>query len=417
MRSALSVLWDDTVTGELRLNEHGDISFVYNPAWIADPTRPALSVFLPKRVEPFGRRECRPFFNGLLPEATARENAARALGISQGNDFALLKALGGDVAGALTFWPAEGTSPKHDRKTQALPLGDADLVKLLDTLQKRPLLAGQQGMRVALAGAQTKLPVVLVDGRIALPVPGQPTTHILKPPIRRFAATTENEAFAMQLAVDLGLRVAPVEARVTNGQPYLLVTRYDRATDADGQMRRLHQEDFCQALGILSERKYAAEGGPTFRMGFDLLRTTASNPAIEILRLLDAAIFNVIVGNADAHGKNFSLLYGEGGTTLAPLYDLMCTVAYPNLSAKSAMKMGGASTIKDLTPRSWQKFADETKLDAAFVRRRVKELTDVSKAQAASTAKAIARSGLDKAELSRFAKIVQDRADAVAAVI
>jgi serine/threonine-protein kinase HipA len=417
MKSALSVWWDDAIAGELRLNEHGDISFVYNADWVADSARPALSVSLPKRTEPFGRRECRPFFDGLLPEESALENVARALGISKGNDFALLKALGGDVAGALTLWPAEETPLKYDEKTQTKPLTDVALVKLLETLPKRPLLAGEEGLRLSLAGAQTKLPVVLVGERIALPVPGQPTTHILKPPIKRFAATTENESFAMQLAADLGLYVAPVEVRVTNGKPYLLVTRYDRTTDADGRVRRLHQEDFCQALGIPPERKYAAEGGPTFRTGFELLRTAASRPAIEVLRLLDAAIFNFIIGNADAHGKNFSLLYGNDGTTLAPLYDLLCTVAYPDLSAKSAMKIGGASTINDLTPRTWQKFAEETKLGAAFVRRRVKELTDASKNQAARTAKTIAKSGLDKAELSRFAKIVQDRAASIAALL
>jgi len=417
MKSALSVWWDDTVAGELRLNEHGDISFVYNAGWLADSARPALSVSLPKRAESFGRRECRPFFSGLLPEESVLENVARALGISKGNDFALLRALGGDVAGALTLWPAEGTPLKYDGKAETRPLSDAALVKLLDTLPKQPFLAGQDGLRLSLAGAQTKLPVVLVEGRIALPVPGQPTTHILKPPIKRFAATTENEAFAMRLAADLGLNVAPAEARVTKDRPYLLVTRYDRTAGADGQVRRLHQEDFCQALGILPERKYAAEGGPTFRTGFELLRSAATRPAIEVLRLLDAAIFNLIVGNADAHGKNFSLLYGKDGATLAPLYDLMCTVAYPELSAKSAMKIGGAATVKDLTPRTWQKFAEETKLGAAFVRRRVKELTDASKAKAAGTAKTIAKSVLDKGELSLFAKIVQDRADSIGASI
>lgn len=410
MKSGLSVWWDDAVVGELRLNEHGDISFIYNTDWSADAARPALSVSLPKRAEPFGRRECRPFFDGLLPEERALENVARALGISKGNDFALLKALGGDVAGALTLWPAERTPPQYDGKTQTRPLTDAALVKLLETLPMRPLLAGEDGLRLSLAGAQVKLPVVLVDGHIALPVPGQPTTHILKPPIKGFPATTENEAFAMQLAADLGLHVAPIEVRVTKGQPYLLVTRYDRVTEADGHVRRLHQEDFCQALGILPERKYAAEGGPTFRTGFELLRTATSSPAIAVLRLLDAAIFNFIIGNADAHGKNFSLLYGDDGTMLAPLYDLMCTVAYPDLSANAAMKIGGASTIKDLTPRTWQKFAEEATLGAVFVRRRVKELADAAKDQAVTTAEKVSKSGLNKAELSRFAGIVQNRA-------
>ena len=121
----------------------------------------------------------------------------------------------------------------------------------------RPLLAGRIGLRLSLAGAQSKLPVVLVGDRVALPAPGQPTTHILKPPIARFPATTENEALMMSLAAALGLPVAPATARITSGRPYLLVTRYDRRYDESGRAHRLHQEDFCQAMGIPPERRYA----------------------------------------------------------------------------------------------------------------------------------------------------------------
>jgi len=129
---------------------------------------------------------------------------------------------------------------------------------------------------------------VLVDGRIALPAPGQPTTHILKPPIARFSATTENEALVMTLAAALGLPVAPVEVRTTLGRPYLLITRYDRRFDDTGRAYRLHQEDFCQALGIPPEHKYAAEGGPTFRTSFELLRRATTRPAVATLVFLDA---------------------------------------------------------------------------------------------------------------------------------
>lgn len=125
---------------------------------------------------------------------------------------------------------------------------------------------------VSCDGLQTKLPVVLVDGCIALPAPGQPTTHILKPPMPHFSATKENETFAMRLAAAVGLSAAPVEPRKIADRPYLLVTRYDRSIDAKSVAHRLHQEDFCQALGIPPEHKYAVEGGPTFRTGFALLR-------------------------------------------------------------------------------------------------------------------------------------------------
>src|SRR3989338_3700832 len=167
-----------------------------------------------KRVEPFTRRECRPFFGGLLPEASQRDAAARALGVSPGNDFALLDRLGGDVAGALQLLPP-GTIPTvFTRDQQPIPLDEAELIQVLDKLPLRPLLAGEGELRLSLAGAQSKVPVVLVGGAVALPPPGQPTTHILKPSIARFPATTENEAFVMRLAAAIGLDVAPVEPRV-----------------------------------------------------------------------------------------------------------------------------------------------------------------------------------------------------------
>lgn len=410
MKSALSVWWNDKIAGTLRLDEHGDMTFVYAPDWIADESCVALSRSLPKQEEPFDRRRTRPFFAGLLPEETQRDAVARALGISRGNDFAFLKALGGDVAGALTLWPEGEAPPAYDGAVAREPLGDNALIALLDALPKRPLLAGEEGLRLSLAGSQSKLPVVLVDGDVALPAPGQPTTHILKPPMTRFSATTENEAFAMRLAASIGLSVAPVEVRRVKDRPYLLVERYDRILAA-GDVRRLHQEDFCQALGIPPEHKYAAEGGPTFKTGFQLLRDATARPALEVLKLLDAAIFNLIVGNADAHGKNYSLLYGTEGVTLAPLYDLMCTAAYPEVSPKLAMKIGNLSTIEDLKRPPWTDFARDTGLGAAFVRRRAGELAD-------AVAAAVSADAFEGADAARgFANIVKARAEAIHASV
>src|SRR5690606_14382925 len=141
-----------------------------------------------------------------------------------------------------TLWPEGETPPVYDGAVAREPLGDNALVDLLDALPTRPFLAGDEGLRLSLAGAQSKIPIVLVDGQVALPVPGQPTTHILKPPMTRFPATTENEAFAMRLAAALGLSVAGVEPRRVKDRPFLLVSRYDRVIDATGAAHRLHQE-------------------------------------------------------------------------------------------------------------------------------------------------------------------------------
>lgn len=373
MSNRLAVWWDGRVTGCLYLGPDGDTQFAYDAAWLADATAPALSFSLPKQAEPFNRRACQPFFGGILPEEGQRTAIARALGVSADNEFRLLEYLGGEVAGALTLLP-EGETPALPSAAAPKLLNDDDLVQLLDHLPLRPMLAGEDGLRLSLAGAQSKLPVLVIDGQIALPAPGQPTSHILKPPIARFAGTTENEYFCMLLARAVGLDVAPVEMRIVGGRPFLLITRYDRAMGPAGEVTRLHQEDFAQALGVPSHRKYASEGGPNFTDCFALLRRAATRPPRDILRLLDAAIFNLIIGNADAHAKNFSLLHKDGAIMLAPLYDLLSTALYPELSPKLAMKIGGKAVVEDIEARHWDRFAADAQLGAPFVRNRVAQL-------------------------------------------
>src|SRR5262249_2636041 len=210
-----------------RLNKNGDMTFQYGDEWLADTTQLPLSMSLPKQSKPFKLRECRPFFGGLLPEEGQLKAVAGKLGISETNDFKLLEALGGDVAGALSLWPEGEHPPVPDATAQSKPLDEKTVSELLDSLPKRPLLVGEDGLRLSLAGAQPKLPVVLVQGQIALPAPGQPTTHILKPAISRFDGIIENEAMMMRLAAALELSVAQVEVRKAGGKSYLLVTRYD----------------------------------------------------------------------------------------------------------------------------------------------------------------------------------------------
>ena len=375
MSNRLSVWWAGRIAGCLYLGPGGDMQFAYDPAWLEDDTAPALSFSLPKQAEPYNRRACLPFFGGILPEEGQRTAIARALGISADNEFRLLEHLGGEVAGALTLLP-EGELPPSPSDAAPRLLDEASLVQLLDHLPMRPMLAGEDGLRLSLAGAQSKLPVLLIDGQIALPAPGQPTSHILKPPITRFQGTTENEYFCMSLARAIGLDVAPLEMRVVQDRSFLLITRYDRTIGPAGEVTRLHQEDFAQALGVPSHRKYASEGGPNFTDCFALLRRAATRPPRDILRLLDAAIFNLIIGNADAHAKNFSLLHLGGTITLAPLYDLLSTILYPDLSPRLAMKIGGKAVMADIEPRHWNRFASDTELAAPFVRARAQELSN-----------------------------------------
>ena len=413
---ALVAWWGRRVAGVLSLDRHGAMRFVYDDAWLADRTAPALSLSLPKRSQSFSSAHCAPFFEGLLPEGAERDAVAGALGVSPENVFGILVGVGGEVAGAVSLWP-EGPQPPGAaaEPLAAQPLSEAALADLLDAIKTHALLVnGAGGLRMSLAGAQSKLPVVAGGGEIALPVAGGPTTHILKPANERFPAMTENEAFAMRLARRMGLPAAPVEPRVAHGRNFLLVERCDRARVPSGGVRRLHQEDFCQALGFVSRRKYAADGGPGFPECFDLVRRACTRPDEDADRLLDAAVLQVLVGNADAHGKNYSLVRCGPGfgdeVELAPLYDVLCTAAYPGLSPKLAMKIGGRTTLEELRPADWDRFARRCGLNPSTVRRRVAVLCKLAAQRCDGVAQELARPGLDHDALQGFASRTRRRA-------
>jgi serine/threonine-protein kinase HipA len=351
----------------------GRLSFTYAPGATA-----SLSQFLPIRSEPFDDRATRPFFAGLLPEGGKRKQIAKILQVSMQNDFALLDSLGGECAGAITLLESSQSPQAQSAPREVRWLDHAQLLQVLDEMPLRPMRAGDDGLRLSLAGAQDKLPVVLdTDGiRIGLPLNGSPSTHILKPPIAGVDASVFNEAFCMALAGALKLDVADTKIQtITDGvqqRHSLLVERYDRQVGTPGQ--RLHQEDFCQALGIVSEHKYQNEGGPGLAQAFSLLRNATRPSAPHTLKLLDYVVFNALIGNHDAHGKNFSLLYTPLGVVLAPLYDSLCTAIYPTLTDKMAMKIGSKYKFSEVQARHWAKFATEAALSPAQVKRRILDI-------------------------------------------
>ena len=170
------------------------------------------------------------------------------------------------------------------------------------------------------------------------------------------------------------LRPARSTIRSIRDRRFLLVERYDRTTDAEGRMQRLHQEDFCQALGVVPEMKYQNEGGPDLASCFALVRRVTRPSAPQVLRLLDYVVFNALIGNHDAHAKNFSLLYASQAPVLAPLYDTLSTAVYPNLTAKMAMKLGSQYKFGEVQARHWEQFAEGAGLARAQARKRILEL-------------------------------------------
>lgn len=352
----------------------GAPAFAYEPAWVAGGM-PPLSQSLPLSGD-FAPAAAAMFFGGLLPEGTPRELLARRLGVSVANDFGLLAAVGGDTAGAISLYP-EGAAPETAAADDTDWLDGDALTTLIDELPSRPMHADEDGeYRLSLAGAQDKLPVV-VDGagRIGLTKGRTPSTHILKMPIARLPHTVLNEAFCLALGVALGIDAVPATPRRIADREFLLVERYDRRRDRDA-IRRLHQEDVCQALGIATARKYQSEGGPSLADCFGLLRTAAAVPAPEVVKLLDAIALSFLVGNHDAHGKNFSLLYAPdtAHAVLAPAYDVLSTVAYSrthDLTRKMAMSIGGEYRPEYLQPRHMDRLLGDAGLGAAAARRRL----------------------------------------------
>lgn len=410
----LGVWLETRLVGALTQNIHGDLGFAYDKAWLADEGSQPISISLPKRGKPFTHKACNPFFDGLLPEAGQRRAVAKVVGVSHGNVYALLDSLGGEVAGALAFLPI-GTVPEPlDGDWPLKPLDDTALLEVLDKLPLRPMLAGEDGLRLSLAGAQAKLPVCVVGGQVHLPGPNQPTSHILKPSIPDLPGSTENEAFVMRLAAELGMKVAPVEPGFiqtpTVKRAFLLVERYDRISVA-GHIHRLHQEDFCQALGIPSVWKYQSEGGPNLKSCFDLIRRVSALPGVDAKGLLDAVLFNVIVGNADAHGKNFSLLYTRDGLRLAPFYDLLSTAIYPRLAEKFAMKIGDQSLFERLSPRAWRDFAQQASVSFPFVKKRLNALVLRIPAATDAVLARLVNPGMDQKALHQLAALVKSRAE------
>lgn len=388
--------------GTLALVE-GRLNFWYTPGWLQQANAVALSCSLPLQAERFDDHVTRPFFAGLLPEGQMRRLIAKRFQVSGQNDFALLDHIGGDCAGAVTFLEPGQALPTPTMGDDVQWLHDEEVIAILDELPRRPMLAGKEGLRLSLAGAQDKLPVVFDGKRIGLPRNSTPSSHILKPAIHAVEDSVTNEGFCMALAEAMQLKPANSKIHVVRDRRFLLVERYDRVAGTEGRRQRLHQEDFCQALGVVPELKYQNEGGPGLSQIFDLVRRVTRPSAPQVLRLLDYVIFNALIGNHDAHAKNFSLLHSGKVPVLAPLYDTLSTAVYPDLTPGMAMKIGSRYKFSEVHARHWNQFAEGAGLAKAQGRKRILEL---AKSLPANARKLQSDPGRGFAELALVEKII-----------
>ena len=365
----LAVVANRRRLGTVTRSRGGDLSFVYLKQWRQDPDAFPLSLSMPLRADPYPRASVEPWLAGLLPDD---EDVLRAWSsrfqVSRRNVFGLLSEVGEDCAGAVQFVRPERLDEFLDAGPPSVEWLTEEMVghrlaelRLDPALGRRPDDAG----RFSLPGVQPKTALLFEDGRWGLPAGTTPTTHILKPQNPRFSGLVENEHLCLRLARAAGLPAASTRIERFGDQLALVVTRYDRRRIGP-EWVRLHQEDFCQALGVPPERKYQNEGGPTVRTMLDLVRAESAQPDEDAQTLARSIMLNWILGATDSHAKNFSLLIGPAGQVrLAPLYDIASFFPYSEepRRLKLSNRVGGKYRLHDIGRREWERFRTENDLD------------------------------------------------------
>jgi serine/threonine-protein kinase HipA len=361
------------------------VRFAYSDEALGSDRLPGLSLSLPKQIDPFPDSAAGPFFRNLLPEQAYRRLVAAAAGTAPGNSVALLGAIGGECPGAVSIWPADSGPPPSPEYE---PLEPAGLLELFSPASRGSLANAVTRGRLSLAGAQEKI-ALLRDpaGAWQLPLRGAVTSHILKQEAADFAHILENELACATLARECGLLV-PVVGLAAPGVRVFCSERFDRppAARPDRNLRdRLHQEDFCQVLGVNPDQKYEVDGGPGLKRCATVIRRYSSRPADDLVRFIRWVGFNYLVGNEDAHAKNLALLYLPDGLRLAPHYDLLSTEVYHGLERELAMKLGGAWNIGNVQRTDWLRVARAADLPWNEVRAALLELAAGLRAAAPRT--------------------------------
>ena len=373
MHESLKVYLKDSFVGWFSHETVGDeYSFEYNKDYLAKPVEGALSFALPLTGGKFDSTHTFNFFSNLLPPRVVRQRLGASLHLSQHNVFGFLKAIGGDCAGAVSLYPSWAKPTPQDVE-QMRELSEEEAVRILKSLKRRPLYAaGEEGYRYSGAGAQDKLIARVVDGKVILPLYGTPSTHIIKPPAEGFEDSVLNECFCQCLASAVGLPASHAEIIMLGGERYYVSERYDREI-VSGKPSRLHQEDFCQLLSVDPEMKYEADGGPSIVDCMSVMRRMRMT-ATSQLAFIDSIAFNYIIGNADAHAKNLSVVYHGKSAMLAPLYDLVSTVVYPELSREMAMGIGGEMRFSAITRANFSRMANDCGVSPKLVQSRLDAL-------------------------------------------
>ncbi|KQN25232.1 serine/threonine protein kinase [Sphingomonas sp. Leaf33] len=427
----LVVLLDAKRAGVVRY-ANDRLSFSYDDAWRADPDAYPLSLSMPLALRDHDDLPIRAFIWNLLPDNDRTlDRWARQFHVSARNPFRLIAAVGEDCAGAVQFVMPERADvliAEGPDSGDVAWIDEAEVARRLrsvldDAASGRT--AGDNG-QFSLAGAQPKTALLFEDGRWGIPSGRIPTTHILKPPARALPGHAENEHFCLNLARRMGLRAARSQVRGFEDQLAIVVTRYDRVRLPGESWVRLHQEDMCQALGVLPQKKYQNEGGPGPEAIVALLREQGSMAVdggdmadADVDRFVDALMFNWLIAGTDAHAKNYSLLIGGLGTVvLAPLYDIASAFGLADIAPqkmKLAMKINDYPVARVL-PHHWQEWSERVGLESWEVLNRLFAMAESLPAAIDRVAAEMRGEGLDHPVIDRLATILTDRAKRIAAM-
>lgn len=367
----LKVFFGKEFAGVLASTADQGVVFSYDDSYRTNKSNSALSISMPLSKKEYSQKECLPFFSGLLPEGDVKRRVSDFLHVSESSTLKLLQELGGECAGMISILPENKNcsvqkSYAFNNENYEL-LDDETLYGFIKNINVRPLLKAKKELRLSLAGAQEKLPLVYFDKKYYLPKSDAPSTHIVKPSGDGELSTLSiNEFVCMKLAQSCGLNVPNVELKTINNTTFLLEERYDRIVNKKS-IKRLHQEDFCQALGIMSDRKYQNDNGPDITKIYSLIQKECTIPLLDTKEFLKYVIFNFIIGNCDAHGKNYSLLYENGTSKLSPIYDAICTLVYPSLTKKMSMKIGKHYEVLKVTKQDFVELATCINLKSSIV--------------------------------------------------
>jgi serine/threonine-protein kinase HipA len=384
--SELDLLIEGELIGRVRMNKAGRLSFDYEPRWRDSTHGHSLSISMPIASITYSHNLVSSYLWNLLPEnPNILQRWGQQFHVSAANPFKLLTFVGADVPGAAQFFPpAQLVTIQLQQRPSINWINLDELAQRLAQLRsdaaavRRPSDPG----KMTLPGAQAKTAFCWDNKgkRWGVPSGRAPTTHIIKPAVPGFDGLVENEHLCQVIAAQLGLPAAKSSVLPLGDTSYIVIERFDRLPAAPGSafVQRVHQEDICQALGLMPGRKYQQDGGPGIADIVSLIRRVSSNPSTDVDRFLDANAFNWLIGGTDAHAKNYSLLIGAGDEVrLSPLYDLSSQLPYPEFIEQNvAMKIGDYYEIPLIGFTEWQSLASECAVNPEILVNRLRHFAD-----------------------------------------